>query len=1528
MPRSAKDSDEEQDVKGGRKARGLAGSVSVDSPLRRSSRVKTAVKHFESSPESPVSDANNVSNTQITRITRRRTSTMDNTMATEKSRTLRSRKNSATSDVSETAEADVTVTPTKKTRSIAANEMFNKSNSRSSKRLVRAGSESKSPTTLTPVRNTRRTRASSMEPDIVLETKKAELHTPIKTKRRTSIAPSEATVAEENEETVRKSTETVERTLPNVKELNETPVINSSSKQINKLLVLSIEKMDTKRENIVENTTEKDAPVEEAQNISAKNLLSDTSEDAETDVFVDDKKETTNDDKTVSKQGENDSTDSVEKEDSLVNVSEVHSQSTNPDASKELGLKVENLLSNSLKEQDEDLSNKENQAANIINESLNKDDIISNVLLQSPKPLSASNINANKIIKEKCKSPSIDSTTHRHSKESSEATIDTVVPAKEITDNSNAANTLTDTNESIIVIKEEDADSNDNMPKLALNTDTESLSMVAPDEPVTKQLAVVEVCDDSSFDDSIQILECVESDKPGDEPTEAVSKSKDPTKEDNESHEDTNVKMDVSSSCIEETSKTNTNTESTEDSASPVKATDDKSETIKETDKSVKSIVSEDKCKMDTEKSSQDVEHVTKDSEDAETVDAAKDTEKAKSADNVMETEELHSTETVSHSDPSNATLSASLDSNIVENTQSLVDSKDESATNNLENMEEAKESKESSESHTSPEDSVPANKDKDNVTNVVKSSQSSTVTETPAESSEEVAEKEELSQKTSALDDSATPKKQPEPKSESSNEQKKTEVNLETSKKNPESMEVDDNDSDTNTINLFQDVIADEWKEKSDDVDKSSVHSMSTERLDNESETECDLILVDREAWLAAENIKMEKEKEVFDYDSDDTVLLKARKDSSKTEQDEKTTNVSKDGGKKMNLRRSKTSNTDSTRKSVQQEEIEDTEHVSDSANKKKSVTKETKESTSTRKSIEGRNISEPQEIEEMEEDLNKSHSDSPLNKSKSAGDISKKRKSLNRSNQKVDNDREKSSETGSAKKKKSLNKSKPMVSEIIDSDSKSEDICTTVKSKGEKGQSSKKKIKPRQIDVNVSEESDDNSKQSEITSKKISAAKKKTNEKLSQSDRDDSESESDKNNSDSDDSQNEGVRLPKFLFDGGSGSDDDNESNRSIDSDIEREYNLNGEDICKFSDDDVPGDECRASETESSDPDDDGSDLIDFVVDDDEVEDDEEEEEGEGEAGGDENEEEMDNEEEDEEVPEDNEKMQVEQETDEVEEAVTEEEDQSKNKQEIVDEKEKKQKVLKGFASEGEEALIENTPKKKQKLLRDVNLEDKKVLLEKLPKKKKVLGDVVSQDVQISSEKVSKKKQKLSKDAQSEEASLEKLPKKKQKLHRYIDAMLDLDEESEIVAFSKAKTKKELKTRSRGEYMQQESQISKKGVKRLSDEFLENLPDVPSSRAKKRKLSKFEDQVLPSRSMFDAKINDSITVDAEDFIPLSSFGGTTKFNVINIQKLKKKKKLPEIVSFRQKMLARNSRQPVSAYLVYLQKQKASSKK
>lgn len=87
-------------------------TISVDSPLRRSSRIKQNLKQNEFSPESSLSDANN---TQTSRSPRRRLITMDNTVSIENQRNLRSRTNSVSSDISEVLETGIS-TPTRKTK--------------------------------------------------------------------------------------------------------------------------------------------------------------------------------------------------------------------------------------------------------------------------------------------------------------------------------------------------------------------------------------------------------------------------------------------------------------------------------------------------------------------------------------------------------------------------------------------------------------------------------------------------------------------------------------------------------------------------------------------------------------------------------------------------------------------------------------------------------------------------------------------------------------------------------------------------------------------------------------------------------------------------------------------------------------------------------------------------------------------------------------------------------------------------------------------------------------------------------------------------------------------------------------------------------------------------------------------------------------------------------------------------------------------------------------------------------------------
>ncbi|XP_076681339.1 uncharacterized protein LOC143375714 isoform X2 [Andrena cerasifolii] len=883
MPRSMRESDDEVDVKVGRKTRGLAGSVAVESPLRRSSRIKPTTKHYESSPESSLSDASNVSNTQITRATRRRVGTMDNSAATEKNRTLRSRRNSVASDVSEPTDTDVLATPTKKTKGIAVRDILNKPNNRASKRSTRAGSEAKSSPPISRV--TRRMRASSMEPEGNMEVTETP---PIKSKRRASVLPSEATVAEEKE-VMKIAVIALDRTLPNVKEINES----------------GLEK-------------------------SLKSVRS--------------KKSTS----------------------------------------------------------DEDLDEKR--------------------------------------------------------------------------------------------------------------------------------------------------------------------------KEDN--------------------------------------------------------------------------------------------------------------------------------------------------------------------------------------------------IRETPAETTEEVPEKGELSKKTSLSDDPSTSRKSVD-KVQSNNKEKKSEGKGETPKKNLESMEVDDNDSDTNTANLFQDIPADEWKEKGADVDKDSVHSMSTERLENESENECDLILVDREAWLAAENIKLKKENEPFDYDSDDTVVLKSRRDSLKaTGEGKMTLDVILEDECKMNVSKRKSLNTSSKRRSTKQAETgdredveedpgdiglgaEDTEGIEEAKDtectrKRKSISKQTDEQStpkcnvSLQKSVGEKSLSESQQATETKETSDKSFTNSPLSKSKLSDNTPKKRKSLNKSVQEMDDKAEISSECEFEKKRKSLNKSKLKESDIAETESSNENIIIRGKKNKSSNNSPKKRVKTRQLDPNLIEESDNECKESEVNEKKSSSTKKTLHRNYSTAVNLESDSDASRDNIDSQDSEDESVKWPKFLYGGESNSDSDNEneSNKSIDSDIRREYNLDGEEVTEFADDDVPGDECRASETESSDPDDDGSDLLDFVVDDDE--DDEAEEEKEEDEDGDqeetktvENEEDLNNEEDaneddeeeevvvdeeeevviDEEVADEDEEMKVTEEVDSIE-----EKEQSEDEQESVekvnkslDTSKKGMNKLRKSADSSLTPMTENNKGKKRRLKTDTSLTEK---------------------------------------------------------------------------------------------------------------------------------------------------------------------------------------------------------------------------
>ena len=516
----------------------------------------------------------------------------------------------------------------------------------------------------------------------------------------------------------------------------------------------------------------------------------------------------------------------------------------------------------------------------------------------------------------------------------------------------------------------------------------------------------------------------------------------------------------------------------------------------------------------------------------------------------------------------------------------------------------------------SSKDESLPTSKNKLNTSRNSINEKHLEDEETPAEFVEEAPERGEQSKKVSVLDDSTDPlrlKKQYQNKLESN--EKHTDNNQVTSEECQENMKADDNDSDTSVSHTFQDISASEWKEKekNNDMDKNSIHSKTTE---DESEAECDLILVDREAWLAAENLKTSKEKISFDYDSDDTVILKAHSDSMKAKNENKLMDISEvecklNDSKDKSFKGKKLKNTEQKENKDEEENrntVEDTKNItkdveiSINVGENTSTTKDSNKCStpnsnmSLQKSLRNNSLSESYETREGEENLS-------LNKSKLSEDVPKGRKSLNKSVQGA-NRLEESNAAETVKKRKSLNKSNC-----------NEDIVTSAKKNGtnQSLNTSKEKMKPQQLDEN-SEESDYDSKK--VREKQIrSATREKLNRNFSTMANMGSDSNETQN---SDDSQNK-LEIPKFLFCGtsDSNSDNDNESNSTVDSDIQKEYNFYGKDVAKFSDDDVPGDECRASETESSDPDDNGSDLADFVVDDDEIEDEEEDESEENKSG-----------------------------------------------------------------------------------------------------------------------------------------------------------------------------------------------------------------------------------------------------------------------------------------------------------------------
>jgi hypothetical protein len=156
---------------------------------------------------------------------------------------------------------------------------------------------------------------------------------------------------------------------------------------------------------------------------------------------------------------------------------------------------------------------------------------------------------------------------------------------------------------------------------------------------------------------------------------------------------------------------------------------------------------------------------------------------------------------------------------------------------------------------------------------------------------------------------------------------------------------------------------------------------------------------------------------------------------------------------------------------------------------------------------------------------------------------------------------------------------------------------------------------------------------------------------------------------------------------------------------------------------------------------------------------------------------------------------------------------------------------------------------------------------------------------------------------------------------------ALMAMQREVEAVRAQKLARKKKPKVE------QPAAPSAKMGIKRLPDDILEALTDEPEVRKanKRPKLASKPDPkvVTPSTSMFSPgkKTPANLRIDDDYYMPLNLDGGTTEFGVVNLDKAKKfVKKNTAAISFRERMLSRNLRQPTSTYLAYLKKQKSKS--
>lgn len=273
-------------------------------------------------------------------------------------------------------------------------------------------------------------------------------------------------------------------------------------------------------------------------------------------------------------------------------------------------------------------------------------------------------------------------------------------------------------------------------------------------------------------------------------------------------------------------------------------------------------------------------------------------------------------------------------------------------------------------------------------------------------------------------------------------------------------------------------------------------------------------------------------------------------------------------------------------------------------------------------------------------------------------------------------------------------------------------------------------------------------------------------------------------------------------------------------------------------------------------------------------------------------------------------------------------------KNKAESARHKRKKNEIVDSSELDLSEAIQKKS--KRQKIA-----ESEEIVPEKLLKKKK------KKEEKTSSLQIEISKLKSDKNLASNKLQKQNIPSNIKSKNVFTKAR---DEALEAIhaAETRIRAKKELKEKKQENVentiqqqilkipdKKQRKKVAEKGdplpsstgrLKRLPDDVVKNLTDQPTKAKKKQKLSRTQQQIIPS--VLSDKKSKVMTAKDNDLITVSSSGSTTQFNVVNLQKVKKQtsKSSSAAALFRQRIFARNNREPVSAYMMYLEKQKATS--